>query len=682
MESGGSGSSWDEFIGSALLSGWTEPLVRMPWETGFAGMVLSGRGLGLPEAMPRPGPMPPAFTQEVAEEVPKEDGFWDKVALHGSPGDVGSAFFVVAKRASKDKSPKEADKDKRSMMLQKWADITEVYADQCRLGKQIKGLSVVDAVQVVADTFEDKATATLAKRAASMKLFLGWCANAKVPYVPLDEVKVYSYVTYLRSLGLPATRATSFVEALGFTKGLLGFEAIADILESRRVKGAALASYKRKRLTVKRAPLTVAMVSDLERLACEDDEDAFLDSLMAGFCLFVLHGRLRLADGARVDKEPEIDEAEEWDCGGVTYGKGYFETVAADTKTGNLKRRRRVGLPVAGPAYGVTQLPWAKAWLEKRKQWGLDAAADQCLMRAPLASGLLGQGRLNTSDASLWLKRLLSNAGHGHDALKDLGSHSLKATLLSWAAKAGLGGGVRRLLGAHAKPKDNSMLEYSRDAMAGPLAQLDDVLEAVRSGSFDPDGPRSAYWVSPKARDHFRNKVLSSRASAKEPPEAVPVVVEAVDPCHTCCEELSGDVVACACCKKMVHNKWPCLEVCGDCGQGHCCECAIGPLHGCGCDDASAGSGSVTSEDTGDESEDEELASVQLESFREEIEGFEQEDGPKGLVRDDVTRVFHLEVMEGDVRLANCRCGMAVGPCWDTLAAWPKVKGVKCPDCF
>eukprot|EP00972_Heterocapsa_arctica_P078118 11521972-Heterocapsa_arctica.AAC.1 len=41
-------------------------------------------------------------------------------------------------------------------------------------------------------------------------------------------------------------------------------------------------------------------------------------------------------------------------------------------------------------------------------------------------------------------------------------SHSCKATALSWAAKAGLRPGSSRLLGGHAKPKDLSMLEYSR----------------------------------------------------------------------------------------------------------------------------------------------------------------------------------------------------------------------------
>ena len=43
-------SSWDDF-GAALLSGWDEPLVSKPWEQGFAGMVLGGKGLTTPLAI-------------------------------------------------------------------------------------------------------------------------------------------------------------------------------------------------------------------------------------------------------------------------------------------------------------------------------------------------------------------------------------------------------------------------------------------------------------------------------------------------------------------------------------------------------------------------------------------------------------------------------------------------------
>ena len=44
-----------------------------------------------------------------------------------------------------------------------------------------------------------------------------------------------------------------------------------------------------------------------------------------------------------------------------------------------------------------------------------------------------------------------------------MGSHSLKATLLSWSAKAGMPMAARRILGGHAKAGDKAVAEYSRD---------------------------------------------------------------------------------------------------------------------------------------------------------------------------------------------------------------------------
>ena len=49
----------------------------------------------------------------------------------------------------------------------------------------------------------------------------------------------------------------------------------------------------------------------------------------------------------------------------------------------------------------------------------------------------------------------------------------MKATALSWMAKAGLSEKARRMLGYHVKPKDKSLIIYSRDALAGFVEQLD-----------------------------------------------------------------------------------------------------------------------------------------------------------------------------------------------------------------
>ena len=62
---------------------------------------------------------------------------------------------------------------------------------------------------------------------------------------------------------------------------------------------------------------------------------------------------------------------------------------------------------------------------------------------------------------------------------------------MSWAAKFHILQSDRRVLGGHAKPKDFSVLEYSKDAMAGPLQKLEIMLRFIREGKFSPDAIRS-----------------------------------------------------------------------------------------------------------------------------------------------------------------------------------------------
>ena len=79
-------------------------------------------------------------------------------------------------------------------------------------------------------------------------------------------------------------------------------------------------------------------------------------------------------------------------------------------------------------------------------------------------------------------------------AVASVGTHSLRVTLLSWCAKAGISLGHRRLLGQHIKAGACSVITYSRDALAQPLTELRQVVMKVRSGEFRPDETRSGRW--------------------------------------------------------------------------------------------------------------------------------------------------------------------------------------------
>ena len=64
--------------------------------------------------------------------------------------------------------------------------------------------------------------------------------------------------------------------------------------------------------------------------------------------------------------------------------------------------------------------------------------------------------------------------------MSNVGAHSMKATALSWMAKAMVSEKLRRLMGYHVKPKDTSLVIYSRDALAGGLDALMKVIKDIR----------------------------------------------------------------------------------------------------------------------------------------------------------------------------------------------------------
>ena len=78
------------------------------------------------------------------------------------------------------------------------------------------------------------------------------------------------------------------------------------------------------------------------------------------------------------------------------------------------------------------------------------------------------------------------------DEVKDLTTHSLKATPLSWATKSGrFSKHEKRILGHHAAPGETMIVTYGRDVMTPVLAKLQHLVDAIRSEQFDPDQPRA-----------------------------------------------------------------------------------------------------------------------------------------------------------------------------------------------
>ena len=358
------------------------------------------------------------------------------------------------------------------------------FRSESRLGEQLRAASSeAERIETFRHVFRGKAPATLAKRWGSLKLFARWHRAAKPGYpVGISEDVAYSYARALISEGAPPTRLQSFVEALRFVHVLLGLPGSSGCLVSPRLEGAAIDSMERKRVRRQRAPLPVRVVAELEAYVSGGGD--VRQRILAGQFLFLVHTRFRYSDAVRISVEPTLDELGDW---------GFIETIAKaeETKTGKTKRRRGLAVSVVGLSTGVLGLRWAAAWLEARKREGLSAERSGTLFPYPSEHGGWSTASATLGEANAWIRAFAAGSGIKEDLVANLGTHSCKATLLSWAAKYGLRGEHRRRLGGHSKADEKSVLEYSRDALAVPLEEVENIFAEIRPGTFDPDATRS-----------------------------------------------------------------------------------------------------------------------------------------------------------------------------------------------
>ena len=327
-----------------------------------------------------------------------------------------------------------------------------------------------------------KKTGTISKRASSLKMYAAWFVTAGLaPSDFFSEPAVFRYVAHLHSDKAPATRAAALREAINFVGGTFNID-VAIIRASGRIRGMTCKLLRTRGAVRQRRPLTTKMVIALENVLADNVEAANADAIHAGTALFAVFSRARVGDLRRCGVEPLLDLTDD-------KSSGYIETRFTEHKTARPGSRR--SLPIVASAYGLTDICWGNLWLRARSAAGVSASASDSLTPAlGVDRGWLDVAYLTPEFAAAF-RRVLLNAGFTTDDLENVGAHSLKVTCLSWCAKFGLDRETRRMLGYHALPGDSSMDAYSRAPLAGPLRQLDTVLQAIRAGTFVPDATSS-----------------------------------------------------------------------------------------------------------------------------------------------------------------------------------------------
>ena len=326
---------------------------------------------------------------------------------------------------------------------------------------------------------EPKSTGTLLKRLSSLRLYRKWCISRGLDGVVIDEELAFEYAAYLTAELTPASRCAAFCEALNFVGSVFEID-VAAVASSKRLAGLATRNLKRKEALRQRDPLTVDMIKLLEAAAVEPP---CVDSVLAGSALFCLYGRVRVGDAKRCTCEPSLDLDE--------HGGGHLEAFFLEHKTARPGSKQ--ALPIVCPVRGITGQNWAKAWLESRLFFNLNAKSDRTLLPAPGVDHAWSSAPMETLEFGAALRDLLRRRGVLQHCLGNVGSHSLKATLLAWLARAGVPRESRKILGYHKAPEDRSLRSYSRDEVAAPLREMVAVIENVKTGAFQPDATRSGF---------------------------------------------------------------------------------------------------------------------------------------------------------------------------------------------
>ena len=100
------------------------------------------------------------------------------------------------------------------------------------------------------------------------------------------------------------------------------------------------------------------------------------------------------------------------------------------------------------------------------------------LMPAPGDDGQAMQRSLESDEASKWLRLLLGEEINRKDSKRQISSHSLKATLLSMAAKRGLRHEDRLAMGHHIQPFRMADV-YAREAQSRCIRLIDRLLVEI-----------------------------------------------------------------------------------------------------------------------------------------------------------------------------------------------------------
>ena len=300
-------------------------------------------------------------------------------------------------------------------------------------------------------------------------------------FLPFASGLVYGYLKHLR-VNNRLSAAKDFLQSTKFCEHVLGLKSV-DSLARPWISGIAKAAYSYTKPKKESRPLTVKEIIQLETFLIKGSCH-HLDRYACGIFLCMLYGRARVSDLRNVSNIT-LDF-----CNDTGDRTGYIEIRTTDYKNSRISRATGKPYIILVPVYGLCGESWGRAFVKAAAANGVDLESlIGPMLLCPDASGQLTHRYPSSNEVTNWVNGILNRLIH--DRQPGFTSHGLKATMLSWASKAGVDEYDRHVLGGHSMKGRQVAATYARDILTGPVKKLEEVIASVRHGNFLPDSTRA-----------------------------------------------------------------------------------------------------------------------------------------------------------------------------------------------
>ena len=383
-----------------------------------------------------------------------------------------------------------------------WMALVDRADPKCSLCCSIAELGSTSRIfTMFAHLFAGRAPITVRKRAYSIMRLCDYLESVGEVF-PCNERLFYDFLCSEQHGNAPQSRMKGYMQSVNFVRFVMSVDELASLTTSARCKGACLGDHLQERIQA--SPLTVAELNRFHQLLRTGD-DLWI-KMFCGAVLMAVYCRSRWGDLMRAETV-----IEDCDKHGVLC---YLEARTGRHKTMKSQMHRHQFLPMVAPAVGVDGSNWALAWLDVRRQLGVAWPPEGLVMPAPDRQGTPTGRPLETQECSAWLRKIVGTSVDSSS--RRVSSHSLKSTMLSYAAKRGIGIPERLQLGYHTSNFQMGMV-YSRDGAAASLMVLEKLISEIAQGKFDPDQTRSGRVVEASTVPAGANVVIE----VKDEPETI-----------------------------------------------------------------------------------------------------------------------------------------------------------------